>query len=197
MAAPARQPAYNDGYGAENLLDDFHCARTGGRLSSADLVGIGRNRTDSLLFVVGRLSQRLVLNSLAWVRNLGRRAGSSRRAQRHREACVSRGFGARTCKRPRARDRSRGKSAYVRGSDLRSGLRSCQISGEGESSAISLDVQRKTPGDFAAVADHIQVREFSGRRSWVHRKTCTRVEQLKIRKIQSAIVVDRKLGNKA
>jgi hypothetical protein len=50
-------------YAEESLLDDLHGARPAGGLSSADLVGRGRDRSHPLRILVGRLPQRLVLSS--------------------------------------------------------------------------------------------------------------------------------------
>ena len=58
--APARLQLL---YGKENLLDDLHSARPAGGFSVAALVGPGLDRSYPLRLMVGRLPQRLVLNS--------------------------------------------------------------------------------------------------------------------------------------
>lgn len=64
LAQERRCPSPGSGlesiHGEKSFLDGFYGARPGRGFSAADLVGTGCNHPDSFLFVVGRLSQRLV-----------------------------------------------------------------------------------------------------------------------------------------
>jgi hypothetical protein len=55
------EPGLKLSYGEKDLLDDFHRARSAGRLSAPPLVGLGVDRPHPIRLVVGRLPKRLVL----------------------------------------------------------------------------------------------------------------------------------------
>lgn len=48
-------------HGTENLLDSIYCARLARGFSTSDLVGLGRDDSDSVCRMVGRLPERMVL----------------------------------------------------------------------------------------------------------------------------------------